>query len=179
MTPSDPAFASYGGRGVTVDQSWLTFVGFLDWALDNGYRADLQLDRINSDGNYEPANCRWVSGRINITRRALERDGQYLGTLRGNLSDDLIAAAAVGRHYDGHGLYLNVRSSGLLVWRFRFRHAGRDGTLTFGHYPKISIIDARELATIAKAKLALGLNPATIRANSKARSARRVRAKQG
>ena len=53
-----PAYGYYGGRGITICDEWLhSFEAFRDWALANGYRADLSIDRIDVNGNYEPANC--------------------------------------------------------------------------------------------------------------------------
>lgn len=50
----------YGGRGIRVCDEWQQdFEKFRDWALENGYKDDLQLDRIDNDGNYEPSNCKW------------------------------------------------------------------------------------------------------------------------
>lgn len=52
----------YGGRGIFVCDEWLhSFDTFAQWALNSGYANDLSIDRINVDGNYEPANCRWLT----------------------------------------------------------------------------------------------------------------------
>lgn len=52
----------YGGRGIKVCDEWQSdFAAFRNWALWNGYDDLLVLDRIDTNGNYEPSNCRWVT----------------------------------------------------------------------------------------------------------------------
>lgn len=66
------SYKNYGGRGVTICAEWRDdFKAFYDWAIANGYRDDLSIDRIDVNGNYEPNNCRWVTSYVqsNNTRR--------------------------------------------------------------------------------------------------------------
>lgn len=59
-------FPHYGGRGILVCKEWReSFISFRDWANANGYSPDLQIDRIDNDGSYEPGNCRWVTEHQN------------------------------------------------------------------------------------------------------------------
>ncbi len=54
------SYPNYGGRGITICDEWGDFWKFVD---DMGDRpsAHHSIDRINSDGNYEPSNCRWAT----------------------------------------------------------------------------------------------------------------------
>lgn len=60
--PKQTSYYRYGGRGISVCQEWRDdYAVFRAWAISNGYAKDLTLDRIDVNGNYEPANCRWLS----------------------------------------------------------------------------------------------------------------------
>lgn len=62
VNPNNTNYKSYGGRGIKVCKDWLeSFESFFEWALSNGYDKNMELDRINVNGDYSPDNCRWIS----------------------------------------------------------------------------------------------------------------------
>ena len=79
--PAHHSYYLYGGRGIRICDEWLNNrEAFLRWALDNGYAENLTLDRIDSNGDYSPENCRWVDRYVqanNTSRNVyLEYDGR-------------------------------------------------------------------------------------------------------
>lgn len=61
----------YGSKGIRMCDEWKNnFMSFHDWAISNGYTEDLTIDRIDSAGNYEPSNCRWVTPQAQSTNKS-------------------------------------------------------------------------------------------------------------
>lgn len=73
------SFKNYGGKGVKIVKEWLKFENFKKWALENGYSETLTLDRIDSNKDYEPNNCRWVSMKKQQNNKTNNRKLFYNG----------------------------------------------------------------------------------------------------
>lgn len=67
--PNRGKYKDYGGRGIKICDEWYEASNFVKWALNNGYKSGLQLDRIDNNGDYCPENCRFVTPKENSRNR--------------------------------------------------------------------------------------------------------------
>lgn len=83
--PKSRNFPRYGGRGISVCDEWRnSFVAFYDWAQKTGYdeeldRSEQSIDRIDSNGNYCPENCRWANSKEQQENREITKFYDFHG----------------------------------------------------------------------------------------------------
>lgn len=77
-------YSAYGGRGIKVCREWDgNFAAFREWALHHGYTVGLTIERIDPNGDYCPANCRWATW----TEQACNRQQSTYKVLRLHAKD--------------------------------------------------------------------------------------------
>ena len=82
---NNPMYRYYGGKGITVCDEWNNdYTKFREWCYANGYNKDIKgyeltLDRIDTNGNYEPSNCRWVNMTTQVRNRSITRKTIFRG----------------------------------------------------------------------------------------------------
>jgi len=109
LNPKAKDYKYYGGRGIKVCEEWLEFIPFMEWAYKNGYNDELEIDRINNDGNYEPSNCQLVTRLENME---VGKRGKYSNNTSG---------------YIGVSYFKNSNK-----WASRLQFKGKQ--LSLGHY---------------------------------------------
>ena len=60
---------------------------------------------------------------------------------------------------DGEGMYLRVYPNGSKYWQLKYRFEGKQKTLSFGVWPEVGIIEAREKRFEARKKIKQGIDP--------------------
>lgn len=130
--PSRDGFEKYGARGISVCREWHDFESFVDWAIGNGYREDLTIDRINVNGNYEPCNCRWATPTEQANNKRNSRIID-IGGIRGTVKQwaDLIGVSQ-------YTLYDCLRNHDEEYVSRRIEDAIRTGS--FKRYPEIDAV---------------------------------------
>ena len=70
LNTNNPNYKHYGKRGIKICDEWLeSFSNFEKWSLENGYKDNLSIDRVDNNGDYEPTNCRWADRITQIHNR--------------------------------------------------------------------------------------------------------------
>ena len=83
-------------KGIQMCDEWKhDFKKFYDWSMANGWEKGLTIDRLDSNGNYEPFNCEFVTRSENSKRMA--KNNPTYGKFNGNSILDEIKITEIRR----------------------------------------------------------------------------------
>lgn len=72
-----PNIKYYSNKGVKLCEEWNNdYYSFYNWAMNNGYKDNLSIDRIDTNGNYCPENCRWVDSIVQNRNKSLQSNNK-------------------------------------------------------------------------------------------------------
>lgn len=69
----------YFDKEIDLCDEWQDYFIFKNWALANGYRDNLEIDRKDNSKGYSPNNCRWVTRKVNCNNRDVTTYVMYNG----------------------------------------------------------------------------------------------------
>jgi len=124
----------YGGKGIKVCDEWLdSFESFYEWAMNNGYKDDLSIDRIDGNKDYCPENCRWATTSeqaknkdfTNLKEKARKRMNKKVRQIDMKTNEVIKEFESISKAKEETGIttishYLNGRSnhSGGFYWEY-------------------------------------------------------------
>lgn len=80
LNKNNSRYYRYGALGIKVCDEWKNdFCCFYEWAIKNGYKDNLSIDRIDNKGNYCPENCRWTTQKEQLRNYSKNRMITYKG----------------------------------------------------------------------------------------------------
>jgi len=102
--PSSANYLSYGGRGIIVCERWLESAD--NFVVDMGIKpVGTSLERLDVNGNYEPANCQWATKKQQAQNRrtsiALTHNGETKNVAEWAREKGMGVSTLIGRHHSG------------------------------------------------------------------------------
>lgn len=77
-----PSSKYYYEKNIRMCDEWLNdFEAFYKWAIDNGYKEGLTIDRMDNSKSYSPDNCRWADYTVQANNRTNNRRIEYKGSV--------------------------------------------------------------------------------------------------
>jgi len=92
--PNVQQAANYSLRGISFCSEWDDYKEFFSWAMKNGYKDNLSIDRIDVDGDYRPENCRWATHKDQSQNTQLLRSTNKTGFRGVTIRDGKFVARA-------------------------------------------------------------------------------------
>ena len=86
-------YFSYGERGIVVCDEWEhSFEAFYEWAIQNGYKDGLSIERKDVNGNYTPENCCFIQ----LADQAMNKQNTRYVEFSGELRPAVLVAKEIG-----------------------------------------------------------------------------------
>jgi hypothetical protein len=119
LNSNNIGYKDYGGRGIGICKEWLDFKAFELWLYENGWQPGLTVDRIDSDGNYEPNNVQFITLAENACKELRKPVNQY--DLEGNFIATYPSTIEAHRQT---GIYVSgacrgkFKQAGGFIWKY-------------------------------------------------------------
>lgn len=77
--PNCKGYKWYGAKGIKLCHEWYDYLVFKKWAIENGYKEGLTIERVDNNKNYDPQNCSWDTRKKQSLNKSNSRLIEYNG----------------------------------------------------------------------------------------------------
>lgn len=103
--PKSANYGRYGGRGIKVCEEWHKIEMFEEWVKKSNFKPGLSIDRIDSNGDYSPNNCKWSTPKEQANNRTntvyLDIGGVKMSVSDWSAKSGINRNTLIERYYDG------------------------------------------------------------------------------
>ena len=137
--PNNKDYEHYMGKGVSMCPEWFnSYETFKKWALTNGYKDTLSIDRIGGNTVYSPNSCRWATGITQNRNRSKilhikgkKTSSTYIGISWHKSSKRWMAQISVNKKRIHLGYFNNEKSAAKIRDEYIRKNKLNDFTLNF------------------------------------------------
>lgn len=116
---NNKGYNDYGGRGIKICDEWVNdFETFYNWAIENGFKKGLVIDRKNNDMGYFPNNCHWVT----------QMENNKIGKRRKRV-DNKSGCAGVSKNRNKWIAYININNVRINIGTFETKELAIEARL--------------------------------------------------
>jgi hypothetical protein len=114
--PNNDKYINYGYRGISVCKEWIDDVEcFINWATENNWNSDLEVDRIDNNGNYCPENCQLITHTENMAigkrRQQKNNTSGYNGVYWSKQKNKWQSVLKLNRKTKSLGFFSNIQDA--------------------------------------------------------------------
>ncbi len=96
---NNKGYHNYGGRGIGVCEEWKDPINFKKW-FDCNFIKNCSVDRVDTNGNYDPKNCRFATNYEQMRNRRDTKINNFIVRVVKKMNQEKIPQSKIAKIFD-------------------------------------------------------------------------------
>ena len=121
--PNNIAYKHYGAKGIKISEEFNTFEKFYEWSMNNGYKEGYDIHRLDSNKDYTPDNCKWISHseHMKIHGKLNKRPIQKIDPVSGEILEEFKSVSEGRKKYGDH-IKQALKNQNLIRYGYKWQY---------------------------------------------------------